>query len=119
MATVILGAARTPFGKVGGALAPVSAVELGKTAAKAAIERAGVEPGDFDYTIFGQVIQAGVGHIPSRQVALGVGVPDHIGSDTINKVCASRRAATATASATPRSRTRCSRTRCATPGPAS
>src|SRR3954468_21544808 len=95
MSTVILSAARTPFGKVGGGLAPVSAVELGKTAAKAAIERAGVEPGDFDYTVFGQVIQAGVGHIPSRQVSRGVGIPDEIGSDTVNKVCASgMRAAT-------------------------
>src|SRR4051812_42926020 len=93
--TVILSAARTPFGKVGGSLAAVPAVELGKTAAAAALERAGVAPDQIDYTIFGQVIQAGVGQIPSRQVSLGVGVPEHIGSETINKVCASgMRAAT-------------------------
>src|SRR5690348_14828538 len=93
--TVILSAARTPFGKVGGSLAALPAVELGKAAATGALERAGVEPEQIDYTIFGEVLQAGVGQIPSRQVSLGVGVPDHIGSETINKVCASgMRAAT-------------------------
>jgi acetyl-CoA C-acetyltransferase len=93
--TVILSAARTPIGKVGGALSAVPSVELGKVAAAAALERAGVEPSSIDYTIFGQVIQAGVGQIPSRQVSIGVGVPEHIGSETINKVCASgMRAAT-------------------------
>src|SRR5579862_7603210 len=93
--TVILSAARTPIGKVGGALSTVPAVELGSVAAAAALERAGVEPSSIDYAIFGQVIQAGVGQIPSRQVSIAVGVPDHIGSETVNKVCASgMRAAT-------------------------
>jgi acetyl-CoA C-acetyltransferase len=93
--TVILSAARTPFGKVGGGLASVPAVELGKVAAAAAIERAGVDPERIDYTVFGQVLQAGVGQIPSRQVSLGVGIPEDVGSETINKVCASgMRAAT-------------------------
>jgi acetyl-CoA C-acetyltransferase len=89
MASVILGAARTPFTKVGGSLAPVPAVALGQAAARGALERAGVPPEQIEYVIFGQVIQAGAGHIPSRQVSLGVGIPEHVGSDTINKVCAS------------------------------
>ena len=56
---------------------------------RAALQRAEVEPGDIDYAVIGQVVQAGAGHIPSRQVTLGVGVPEQIGSDTVNKVCAS------------------------------
>src|ERR1700704_5391185 len=87
--TVILSAARTPFGRLGGALAPRTAVQLGVVAASAALQRADVEPGDIDYAVIGQVVQAGAGHIPSRQVTLAVGVPEQIGSDTINKVCAS------------------------------
>jgi acetyl-CoA C-acetyltransferase len=89
MSSVILGAARTAFTKVGGSLASVPAVALGQAAARGALERAGVEPAQIEYVVFGQVIQAGAGHIPSRQVSLGVGIPEHIGSDTINKVCAS------------------------------
>jgi acetyl-CoA C-acetyltransferase len=89
MSSVILGAARTPFTKLGGSLASVPAVALGQAAARGALERAGVAPEQIEYVIFGQVIQAGVGHIPSRQVSLGVGIPEHVGSDTINKVCAS------------------------------
>jgi acetyl-CoA C-acetyltransferase len=89
MPSVILGAARTPFTKLGGGLQSVTAVELGQTASRAALERAGVLPEQVEYVIFGQVIQAGAGHIPSRQVSLGVGIPEHVGSDTINKVCAS------------------------------
>ena len=87
--TVILSAARTPFGRLGGALAPRTAVQLGTVAASAALQRAEVEPGDIDYAVIGQVVQAGAGHIPSRQVTLAVGVPEEIGSDTVNKVCAS------------------------------
>ena len=87
--TVILSGARTPFGRLGGSLARVSAVQLGTRAAVAAIERSGVRPDELEYTIFGNVVQAGVGHIPSRQVSLAAGIPEHIGSDTINKVCAS------------------------------
>jgi acetyl-CoA C-acetyltransferase len=89
VSSVILGAARTPFTKVGGGLASVPAVALGQAAARAALERAGVAPEQVEYVVFGQVIQAGAGHIPSRQVSLGVGIPEHVGSDTINKVCAS------------------------------
>jgi acetyl-CoA C-acetyltransferase len=89
MPSVILGAARTAFTKVGGGLASVPAVTLGQVASRGALERARVEPSEIEYVIFGQVIQAGAGHIPSRQVSLGVGIPEHVGSDTINKVCAS------------------------------
>jgi acetyl-CoA C-acetyltransferase len=87
--TVILSAARTPFGRLGGALSSRTAVQLGVVAASAAFQRAGVEPSEIDYAVIGQVVQAGAGHIPSRQVTLGAGVPDEIGSDTVNKVCAS------------------------------
>jgi acetyl-CoA C-acetyltransferase len=87
--TVILSAARTPFGRLGGALAQRTAVQLGVVAAAAAFQRAEIEPADIDYAVIGQVVQAGAGHIPSRQVTLAAGVPEHIGSDTVNKVCAS------------------------------
>ena len=71
--TVILSSARTPFGRLGGALASRTAVQLGVVAASAALQRAEVEPGDIDYAVIGQVVQAGAGHIPSRQVTLGIG----------------------------------------------
>jgi acetyl-CoA C-acetyltransferase len=87
--TVILSAARTPFGRLGGALAARTAVQLGTVAASAALQRADIEAGDIDYAVIGQVVQAGAGHIPSRQVTLAIGAPDEVGSDTINKVCAS------------------------------
>ena len=87
--TVILGAARTPFGRLGGGLASLTAPELGIHAGTAALERAGVSPDEVGYVVIGEVLQAGVGMIPSRQVSAGVGCPRTVGSDTINKVCAS------------------------------
>jgi acetyl-CoA C-acetyltransferase len=87
--SVILAAARTPFGRLMGGLAPLSAVELGATAARGAIERAGVPAAEIDYCVFGTVVQAGQGHIPSRQISLAVGMRDDAGSETVNKVCAS------------------------------
>jgi acetyl-CoA C-acetyltransferase len=87
--TVVLGSARTPFGKLGGGLASVNAPQLGIAAGKAALERAGVDPGDVGYVVMGEVLQAGVGMIPSRQVSAGIGMPKEVGSETINKVCAS------------------------------
>jgi acetyl-CoA C-acetyltransferase len=87
--SVILGAARTPFGRLLGGLAPVSAVDLGAVAARGAIERSQVPAAEIGYCVFGTVIQAGQGHIPSRQVSLAVGMRDDAGSETINKVCAS------------------------------
>ena len=87
--TVILGTARTPFGRLGGGLSTLTAPQLGTHAGAAALERAGVAPDQVGYVVMGEVLQAGVGMIPSRQVSAGVGCPKGVGSDTVNKVCAS------------------------------
>ncbi|HWH44802.1 MAG TPA: acetyl-CoA C-acetyltransferase [Thermoleophilaceae bacterium] len=87
--TVILGAARTPFGKLGGALAPLDATDLGGEAIRAAIERAEVDASDIRHVVFGQVLQAGQGQIPSRQAQIKGGIPKEVSSETVNKVCAS------------------------------
>ena len=87
--TVILSSARTPIGKMGGALAPLSAVELGGIAIAAALERAGVAPDQVDHVIMGTVLQGGQGQIPSRQAQIEAGIPKEVSSETINKVCAS------------------------------
>jgi acetyl-CoA C-acetyltransferase len=87
--TVILSAARTPIGKLGGSLSTVDATELGSTAIKAALERAEVAPDQVQHVIMGQVIQAGQGQIPSRQAQVKAGIPKEVSSETINKVCAS------------------------------
>src|SRR2546421_440836 len=87
--TVILGAARTPFGKLGGALSSLDATELGGQAITAALERAEVAPEQVQHVSFGQVLQAGQGQIPSRQAQIKGGIPKEVPSETINKVCAS------------------------------
>jgi len=87
--TVILGTARTPFGKMGGALASKDATDLGGVAIEAALERAGVGADAVQQVIFGQVLQAGQGQIPSRQAQIKAGIPREIPSETVNKVCAS------------------------------
>jgi acetyl-CoA C-acetyltransferase len=87
--TVILSAARTPIGKLGGGLAGVDATELGATAIKAALERAEVAPEQVERVVMGQVLQAGQGQIPSRQAQIKAEIPKEIPSETINKVCAS------------------------------
>ena len=87
--SVIVSTARTPFGKLGGGLADYQATELGAIAIEAALERAGLEPGEVEYVIMGQVLQAGAGQAPARQAAVGAGIPKEVGADTINKVCAS------------------------------
>ena len=87
--TVILGAARTPFGKMGGGLASLEAPELGGKAIEAALERAEVGPDEVRHVVFGQVLQAGQGQIPSRQAQIKGGIPKEVSSETINKVCAS------------------------------
>jgi acetyl-CoA C-acetyltransferase len=86
---VIVSAVRTPFGKLGGALADKPATELGSIAIRAALERIGLAPDEVEYTIMGQVLQAGAGQAPARQAAIGAGIPKEVGADTINKVCAS------------------------------
>ena len=87
--SVIVSAVRTPFGRLGGGLAKVPATELGATAIRAALERVGLEGGEVEYVIMGQVLQAGAGQAPARQAAVGAGVPKEVPADTINKVCAS------------------------------
>jgi len=87
--TVILSAARTPIGKLGGALASLDGVQLGATAIEAALKRADVAPDQVDHVIMGQVLQAGQGQIPSRQAQVKAGIPKDVSSETINKVCAS------------------------------
>ena len=87
--TVILGTARTPFGKMGGTLSSLDATDLGGHAIEAALERSGVDPEQVEQVVFGQVLQAGQGQIPSRQAQIKGGIPKEVPSETINKVCAS------------------------------
>ena len=87
--TVILSAARTPVGKLGGGLSSLPATKLGAIAIEAALERAGVEPEQVQHVVMGQVLQAGQGQIPSRQAQIEAGIPKEVSSETINKVCAS------------------------------
>ena len=87
--TVILSAARTPIGKLGGGLSSLDATELGATAITAALERAEVAPDQVEHVVMGQVLQAGQGQIPSRQAQIKAGIPKEVSSETINKVCAS------------------------------
>lgn len=87
--TVILGGARTPIGKMSGALASLSAADLGAKAISAALERSGVSVDQVDYVIMGQVLQAGAGQNPARQAAVEAGIPMTTPSITVNKVCLS------------------------------
>jgi acetyl-CoA C-acetyltransferase len=86
---VILGTARTPFGKMGGSLSSLDATDLGGHVIEAALERSGVDPEQVQQVVFGQVLQAGQGQIPSRQAQIKGGIPKDVPSETINKVCAS------------------------------
>jgi acetyl-CoA C-acetyltransferase len=87
--SVIVGAARTPIGRLLGGLTDLTAAELGGVVIKAALQRAGVAPSELDYVIMGQVLQAGAGQIPARQAAVAAGVPMTVPALTINKVCLS------------------------------
>lgn len=87
--SVILGGARTPFGKLGGGLSSKTAVELGGFAIFAAIERSGVSLDDIQHVIMGQVLQGGAGQVPSRQAAFNAGLAKTVTSETINRVCGS------------------------------
>jgi len=85
----ILSAVRTPIGKFGGSLASMTAADMGVVAAKAAMERAGVQPGRIDETIFGNARQAGGGPNPARQISIRSGIPQEVPAYTVNKACAS------------------------------
>lgn len=87
--TVIVGMARTPFGKFGGALKNCSAVELGGIAIREAVRRAGVSPELIEYVYMGQVLSAGCGQIPARQAARKAGLPWETVALNLNKVCSS------------------------------
>ena len=87
--TVIVGMARTPFGRLGGSLADVSAMDLGATVIKEALERAKIRGEQVDYVIMGQVITGGCGQIPARQAAVKAGVPLSVPCINLNKVCIS------------------------------
>src|SRR4051812_39902293 len=86
---VIVGAARTALGAFQGALASVPAPQLGATAIKAALSRAGVKPDQVSEVIMGNVLAAGVGQAPARQAAIAAGIPKSVPALTINKVCGS------------------------------
>ncbi len=86
---VIASACRTPIGKFGGTLKDVSARALGAIAAKEAIQRAGITPDQIDETVFGCVLQGGLGQNVARQVALDAGIPNEVPAFTLNKVCGS------------------------------
>ena len=86
---VIVSATRSPIGKFQGGLAGFRAPQLGALAIAEAIQRAGIEASDVEEVIFGNVLQAGLGQNPARQAARAAGVPDEVGSVTINKVCGS------------------------------
>ena len=86
---VVLSFARTPFGRLGGALAPLDATTLGAAALVGALRRSGIDPSDVEHVIFGEVIQAGVGQNPARQVQFKSGLAKTVTAETLNKVCAS------------------------------
>jgi acetyl-CoA C-acetyltransferase len=86
---VIVSAARTPVGSFNGALAGLPAHELGRIAIQAAVERAGITPGDVDEVVLGQVLQAGAGQGPARQAAIGAGVPVESPAWSLNQLCGS------------------------------
>jgi len=88
-AVYILSAVRTPIGKFGGSLASLTAADMGVVAAKAAIERAGVQPNQIEESIFGNARQAGGGPNPARQISIRSGVPQEAPAFTVNKACAS------------------------------
>ena len=91
---VIVGAKRTPIGGLGGELKGLTAAELGAVAARAALAQAGAAASDVDEVIFGNVLSAGQGQAPARQIALGAGLPETAVATTVNKMCGSGMKAT-------------------------
>jgi acetyl-CoA C-acetyltransferase len=86
---VIVAAVRTPIGSFGGALKELSATKLGAIAIRGALEKAGIQPGQVQEVLMGNVLQANLGQAPARQAAKGAGLPDEVVCTTVNKVCAS------------------------------
>ena len=86
---LISGAVRTPIGGLGGGLSKVSAVELGKVVVQESLKRSGMQAESIDEVIIGNVLQAGLGQNPARQIAIGCGVPVEVPSFTVNQVCGS------------------------------
>lgn len=86
---VIASACRTPIGRFQGGLSGFKATELGALAVREAVSRAGISPDDVEEVVMGNVLQAGLGQNPARQAAIGGGIPDSVGSFTVNKVCGS------------------------------
>ena len=91
---VILSGARLAQGKLLGALTPFNAAQLGQMVVRAAVERSGIDPADLNEVIVGQVLAAGAGQALPRQIALGAGIPPHVGGMVVNKVCGSSLKAT-------------------------
>jgi acetyl-CoA C-acetyltransferase len=89
MPTVVLATARTPFGRLGGALSALSGTTLGGDAIRNAVARAGIDPGEIEHVIMGQVLQGGAGQAPARQASFKAGLAKTTTAETINKVCAS------------------------------
>ena len=87
--TVVLSVARTPFGRLGGALAPLGATTLGGEAIRNAVRRAAIDAAEIEHVIMGLVIAAGVGQAPARQAAFKAGLAKTTTAETVNKVCAS------------------------------
>ena len=88
-AAVVLATARTPFGRLGGALSPLEATTLGAAAVIAALERSGLDPAEVEHVVMGHVLQAGTGQNPARQVVFKSGLAKTVTAETLNKVCAS------------------------------
>lgn len=86
---VIVSAARTPIGSFGGSLSGLSAVELGTAAAREVIRRSGIDPSQIDDVIIGNILSAGLGQNPARQISIFSGIPDNVTAMTINKLCGS------------------------------
>jgi len=86
---VLVAAARTPFGKMGGGLSSMAATDLGAVAIRTVLDRTGTAPDEVDHLVMGTVLAAGQGQVPSRQAGLKAGLPSSVPSFTVNKVCAS------------------------------
>ncbi len=93
-AVYIVSAVRTPIGSFGGVLSSFTAIQLGSTAIKGALEKAGVPASEVQEVFMGNVVSSNLGQAPARQAALGAGIPDTVPCTTVNKVCASGTKAT-------------------------